>query len=58
VTVSVRNDGAGPAARSRVSATGGGYGLSGMRERVRLAGGQCEAGPAGDGWQVTARIPG
>jgi signal transduction histidine kinase len=58
VTVSVRNDGAGPAAHSRVSRTGGGYGLSGMRERVRLAGGQCEAGPAGDGWQVTARVPG
>jgi signal transduction histidine kinase len=58
VTVSVRNDAGGPAAHSRVSRTGGGYGLSGMRERVRLAGGQCEAGPAGAGWQVTARIPG
>jgi signal transduction histidine kinase len=58
VTVSVRNETAAPAARSRVGRTGGGYGLSGMRERVRLAGGQCEAGPDGDGWQVTARTPG
>jgi len=58
VAVSVHNDAAGPAAPSPVSRTGGGYGLSGMRERVRLAGGHCEAGPAGDGWLVTARIPG
>jgi signal transduction histidine kinase len=58
VTVSVRNDAAGPTARNRVSRTGGGYGLSGMRERVMLAGGQCQAGPSENGWQVTARVPG
>ncbi|MGC9155992.1 MAG: sensor histidine kinase [Ferrimicrobium sp.] len=36
---------------------GGGYGLSGMRERVLLAGGQLQVGPADGGWQVTARVP-
>jgi len=35
----------------------GGYGLAGMRERVLLTGGQCHAGPAEGGWQVTARVP-
>ena len=56
VVVSVRNS------RSRLAtpallARGGGYGLSGMRERVLQAGGQLQAGPTEDGWQVTARIP-
>ncbi|MHB1431601.1 MAG: sensor histidine kinase [Streptosporangiaceae bacterium] len=43
----------GPLARS-----GGGYGLDGIRERVRLLGGEVTAGPddAG-GWRVMARIP-
>jgi signal transduction histidine kinase len=36
---------------------GGGYGLPGMTERVQQAGGQCQAGPDGDGWQVTASVP-
>lgn len=58
VTVSVLNSRPRPAARSRPSGTGGGYGLRGMRERVLQAGGQLQAGPADDGgWQVTARIP-
>lgn len=47
-----------PPAATGVRTTGGGYGLEGMRERVLLAGGQCQAGPAdGGGWQVTARVP-
>ncbi len=58
VTVSVLNSHPRPAAHSRPSGTGGGYGLRGMRERVLQAGGQLQAGPADDGgWQVTARIP-
>lgn len=58
VTVSVLNSRPRPAAHSRPSGTGGGYGLRGMRERVLQAGGQLQAGPADDGgWQVTARIP-
>ncbi|MHB1593071.1 MAG: sensor histidine kinase [Streptosporangiaceae bacterium] len=44
----------GPLARS-----GAGYGLDGIRERVRLLGGEVTAGPDNDGgWRVIARIPG
>jgi signal transduction histidine kinase len=37
-----------------------GYGLTGMRERLALVGGTLVAGPgpAGEGWQVVAEIPG
>lgn len=36
---------------------GGGAGLVGMTERVRLLGGDVEAGPVGDRWRVRAEIP-
>ncbi|MFI6711565.1 sensor histidine kinase [Nonomuraea sp. NPDC050478] len=36
---------------------GGGRGLEGMRERVRLLGGEITAGPDGGGWRVSARLP-
>lgn len=39
-------------------AVGGGYGLAGMRERLRLAGGSLTAGPDRDGWSVHAEVPG
>ncbi|WP_229067534.1 histidine kinase [Actinoplanes sp. DH11] len=51
--VSVRNDAT--AAVSPVPA--GGFGLTGLSERVRAAGGELTAGPAGPGWQVTAVLP-
>ncbi|MEU4422361.1 histidine kinase [Actinoplanes sp. NPDC024001] len=35
----------------------GGHGVAGMRERVRLIGGALTAGPAGDRWEVIARLP-
>jgi signal transduction histidine kinase len=35
----------------------GGYGLTGMRERLELAGGVLVAGPAGKGWSVRAEVP-
>ena len=40
-----------------LAATGGGHGLSGLRERVLASGGTFAAGPTGDGgWQVTAEL--
>jgi signal transduction histidine kinase len=47
-------------ATDRVAAApgvGGGYGLVGLEERVRLAGGWIIYGPHEDGFAVTARIP-
>ncbi|MEV6967657.1 histidine kinase [Hamadaea sp. NPDC051192] len=43
-----RADGGGPS----------GYGLTGMAERLALAGGRLSAGPGDSGWQVTAEVPG
>jgi signal transduction histidine kinase len=53
--VEVRDDGArSPAV---LAASGGGYGLTGMRERAELLGGRLEAGPAGKGFRVWLWIP-
>lgn len=38
-------------------ATGPGFGLTGMAERLALCGGTLEAGPRDDGWTVTAVVP-
>jgi signal transduction histidine kinase len=38
--------------------SGGGFGLSGLRERMELAGGTLEAGREGDDWAVRAVVPG
>jgi signal transduction histidine kinase len=41
-----------------LAGSGAGYGLDGIRERVRLLGGEVTAGPDNDGgWRVIARIP-
>ena len=54
VEVRVDNDGAGPVATH----PGGGHGLAGMRERVRLFGGTLEAGPTPNGgFCVRAVLP-
>lgn len=45
----------GPA--SPLAATGGGYGIQGIKERVLLLGGRVEAGPTDDGWRVHAEVP-
>ncbi|MEU8816229.1 histidine kinase [Actinoplanes sp. NPDC048796] len=51
--VSVSNDG-----RAAVSSLpSGGFGLTGLSERVRAAGGEFSAGPVAAGWQVTAILP-
>ena len=41
-----------------LAATGGGYGLAGMRERARGLGGTVSAGATADGWRVELRLPG
>ena len=48
----------GPADSGSLAASGGGYGLEGMRERARGLGGTLAAGEAGDGWRVELRLPG
>jgi signal transduction histidine kinase len=40
-----------------LASSGGGYGLAGLKERAELAGGTLVAGPHGDGWRVSLRIP-
>ena len=41
-----------------LAATGSGFGLKGLRERVESLGGSLDAGPAGDdGWRLHARVP-
>ena len=46
----------GPAVDGEAS-VGGGYGLTGMRERAELLGGRLSAGPAGDGFRVELWLP-
>jgi signal transduction histidine kinase len=43
--------------RGSLAATGGGYGLRGMRERAHLLGGTLNAGARPDGWRVELRLP-
>jgi signal transduction histidine kinase len=37
--------------------SGGGHGITGMRERVEVLGGHLEAGPTGAGWRVRTVLP-
>ncbi|MGW0518275.1 sensor histidine kinase [Crossiella sp. NPDC003009] len=53
VRLSVRN----AAGTPRTELPGGGFGLTGMRERLALLGGTLTAGPEGDGWLVRAEVP-
>ncbi len=56
VTLTVDN-GPAPLGPGPLSDSGGGFGLDGIRERVRLLGGEVSAGPDGGGWRVAARVP-
>jgi signal transduction histidine kinase len=48
----------GPAVRSGATTPGRGFGLQGIRERVRVHGGECEIGPRPDGgFRVRVRLP-
>ena len=51
-SVADRGGAAGPALPS-----GGGHGLTGMRERVEVLGGRLTAGPAAGGWRVATVLP-
>lgn len=42
---------------ARTGNPGTGQGLLGLQERVRLLGGKLEAGPSGQGWRLTVRLP-
>jgi signal transduction histidine kinase len=54
VTLVVRDSGGSP---GELTATGGGYGLLGMRERAELLGGSLDAGPDEEGFVVTLKVP-
>jgi signal transduction histidine kinase len=54
VRLAVTDNGGQPSA---LSAEGSGWGLAGVRERVKRLGGDLEAGPSGQGWSVVASAP-
>ncbi|HEY8729664.1 MAG TPA: histidine kinase, partial [Acidothermaceae bacterium] len=58
-TVLVVENGPGPDGRALgpLSATGGGFGLRGMRERIELLGGEVSATAHDSGWTVRAAVP-
>ena len=56
LSIEVTDSGRG--ARGKTGAVGTGYGITGMRERATLLGGDFSAGPRpGGGFRVTARLP-
>lgn len=64
VTLRWRDDGTlllvqdhGPGTPVAIGTTGGGYGLTGMRERAELLGGRLDAGPTEDGFKVELWLP-
>lgn len=56
-SVTVNNDATPLSPAAGAAGPSGGYGLTGMRERLELAGGRLDAGPSPDGWMVHAEIP-
>lgn len=56
-TVELTVDNASSEAVSPLAASGSGYGLQGMRERIELVGGTLHAGPHEQGWRVHATVP-
>ena len=57
VRLSVVNDLDGASTPVRSPGTAGGYGLTGMQERLRLLNGTLRAGPKDHDWTVTAELP-
>jgi signal transduction histidine kinase len=58
LTASNRLSRPGDATTPGFESVNGGYGLTGMRERLLLLGGTLSAGPDRDRWIVTAQVPG
>jgi signal transduction histidine kinase len=58
LTASNRLSGPGDTTMPGFESVNGGYGLTGMRERLLLLGGTLSAGPDHDRWIVTAQVPG
>ncbi|MGN6868536.1 MAG: sensor histidine kinase [Solirubrobacteraceae bacterium] len=56
-TVAQPVGGSGPGQAQGLAATGGGYGVRGMRERAELLGGTLSAGRVDGGWRVELRLP-
>ncbi|MER6566711.1 histidine kinase [Streptomyces sp. NPDC001093] len=46
-----------PLGAARAPRPGGGHGLRGIADRVRLLGGTAEAGPSADTWRLSVRLP-
>ena len=44
-------------AANELAATGAGFGLRGMRERIELVGGRFRAEPTSSGWTVEIAVP-
>lgn len=57
VCVSLIAETTGPTIASTAEQHASGYGLIGMRERATALGGEFDAGPTRDGWQVSCRLP-
>jgi signal transduction histidine kinase len=55
--VEVRVTNAPPGDEGQLPGSGGGHGLTGLRERVRMVRGTLAAGPHEDGWEVCATMP-
>jgi signal transduction histidine kinase len=53
----VADDGGGPGRLAEAPPPGGGHGLTGMRERVSVLGGELSAGPYDGGWRVRTVLP-
>ena len=56
LTVESRNS-SGASPHPSLGASGGGYGIAGMRERAEELGGHLQAGPTAHGWRVEAELP-
>jgi signal transduction histidine kinase len=56
-TLTVRDHGPGAPVAVGAGTPGSGYGLTGMRERAELAGGELTAGPTDDGFEVRLWLP-